>query len=117
MTSILVNWLLSALGIIIVSKVVPGFQVDTFTTALMVALILGILNALIKPILVILTLPINILTLGLFTFVINAGLIMLTSYLVKGFSVNGFVPALIGALVLWLISVAIHFVLFPISKA
>lgn len=116
MLNILVSWLLSALTILAVSKYVPGFKVDTFTTSLVVALVLGILNALIRPVIIILTLPINILTLGLFTLVINAFLIVMTSYLVKGFQVEGFVPAILAALLLWLINTVIHFVAFPVKS-
>lgn len=112
---ILVNWLLSALAIFIASEIIPGFTVDSFTTAMIVALILGIVNAVIKPILVILTLPINILSLGLFTFVINAIMILLVDYLVTGFTVEGFLPALIAAFILWLISIVLHIVAFPVK--
>lgn len=87
-----------------VAYLVPGFHVNSFYAALIVAVILGIVNAIIKPIIMILTLPITILTLGLFSFVVNAGLILLVSTVVKGFSVDGFVPALIGGAVLWVFS-------------
>lgn len=113
--SILINWLLSALIILLTSQIVPGFKVDTFTTALLVAFVLGIVNAIIKPILIILTLPINILTLGLFTFVINAALILLVDRIVPGFKVEGFTPALIAAFILWLINIAIHILAFPVK--
>lgn len=116
MLSVLVSWLVSALTILAVSQFVPGFTVVNFTTALVVALVLGILNALIKPVLIILTLPINILTLGLFTLVINAFLLIVTSYFVKGFQINGFGPAIIAALLLWLINWAISFVAFPVRS-
>jgi len=112
---LLLNWLLSALAIFIVAKLVPGFLVDSFTTALIVALVLGILNALIKPIIVILTLPINILTLGLFTLVINAFLIWLAAQFVKGFTIEGFIPAIIAAILLWIINMVLHFVVFPVK--
>lgn len=112
MLEILANWVFSAIVILLVSALVPGFSVNGFTTALIVALFLGILNALIKPILLILTLPINILTLGLFTFIINATLIWLVAQVVRGFTLSGFAPALIAALLLWLINLAAHF-LFP----
>jgi len=113
---LLVNWILSALSILIVANIVPGFHVASFATALIVALVLGIANVIIKPVLLILTLPINLLTLGLFTFVINAFLILGVSTIVKGFNVNGFMPALIAALVLWAINMVIHFILFPVKK-
>lgn len=114
--SILANWLLSALTIYLISQYVPGFKVDTFQTALIVAVVLGIFNAIIKPILIILTLPINILTLGLFTFVINALLIMATDYFVVGFTVTSFTPALIAAIVLWLINVVLSRASFPVKS-
>lgn len=116
MFKILINWLLSALAILVVSQYVPGFKVNTFATALIVALVLGILNAFIKPIIIIFTLPINILTLGLFTFVINAALLLLTARLVTGFQITGLVPALIAALILWLINIIVHLVAFPVRS-
>jgi len=113
--SILANWILSAIALVIVANYVPGFHVNSFATALIVAVILGIINTLIKPIILILTLPINILTLGLFTFVINALLLLLVARFVPGFTIEGFVPALIGAIVLWLINIVIHMVVFPVK--
>ncbi len=101
---ILLRWLLNAAALMAVAYLVPGFHVNSFYTALIVALILGIVNAIIKPVIVILTLPINILTLGLFTFVINAGLILLVSTVVKGFTVDNFVAALIGGVIMWVFS-------------
>lgn len=112
---ILINWLLSAFAIFVTSEVVPGFTVDSFQTALIVALILGIVNAIIRPVLVILTLPINIISLGLFTFVINALMILLVDYFVAGFTVEGFLPALIGAFILWIISIVLNIVAFPVK--
>ena len=114
---ILINWILSALTILLTSQIVPGFKIDTFTTALLVAFVLGIVNAVIKPIIVILTLPINIITLGLFTFVINAALLMLVDRIVPGFKVEGFTPALIAAFILWIINIVIHILAFPVKVA
>src|SRR4051812_3771976 len=82
------------------SAVLSGIHIDTFWTALLLAVVLAILNALLKPILIILTLPITILTLGLFLFVINAGIILLTASFVKGFHVDGFGWALLFSLLL-----------------
>lgn len=93
------HWLISALAIGIAAYVVPGVAV-TLMGALVAAVVLGALNLFIRPILVILTLPINILTLGLFSLVINALLVMLASYLVPGFLVVGFWTAFLFALVL-----------------
>src|SRR3989344_1543023 len=113
--SILANWIISGLAILLISQYLPGFSVESFFTALVVALVLGIINALIKPVVVILTLPINIMTLGLFTFVINAFFIWATAYIVPGFDIEGFVPAFVGAFALWLISTVINFAVFPIK--
>ncbi len=113
--SLLANWLLSALTIFLISQYVKGFHVDTFQTALVVALVLGVFNAVVKPVLVVLTLPINILTLGLFTLVINAFLILLTDYFVKGFTVTSFTPALIAAVVLWVINILVEKAAFPVK--
>ena len=102
--SIIIKWLLSALAVIITAYIVPGILIAGFWSALLVALFLGIVNAVIKPILIVFTLPINILSLGLFTFVINALMVLLTSSMVKGFNVNGFLSALVFSLVLSLVS-------------
>lgn len=100
---LLLRWILNALGVMLVAYLVPGIVVSSFFSALIVALVLGILNALIRPILIFLTLPINILTLGLFTLVINGLLLWFVSSVVKGFAVSGFGAAFWGAIVLWLI--------------
>src|SRR5882672_509518 len=102
---ILINWLASALVIIIASYLLPGVHVSNFGTALWVALVLGVLNILLKPILVLLTLPITIVTLGLFTLVINAIIILLVAKLVPGFQVDGFWWALLFGLLVSLINV------------
>ena len=105
---ILIRWLLSALVVMLLPYIVPGIDVDTFTTALLVALVLGLVNALLRPLLVILTLPITIFTLGLWLLVINAAMLLLVSRIVSGFVVDGFVAALIGSIVLWLLSWAVQ---------
>ena len=103
MLYLILRWILNALGVMIVAYLIPGITVSNFYTALVVALVLGILNALVRPILIFLTLPINILTLGLFTLVINALLLWFVSSFVKGFAVAGFGAAFWGALALWLV--------------
>ncbi len=100
----LISWFISALAVLITAYLLPGVHVDSFVSALIVALVLGIINAFIKPILIILTLPIGILTLGLFTFVINALLILLTANLVPGFTVDGFLWAIIFSIVLSIVN-------------
>lgn len=102
--NIIIRLLLNAVALMAVAYLVPGFHVASFYTALIVALVLGILNAIVKPILIVLTLPVTILTLGLFTFVINALLIWLASTFVKGFVVDSFMAALIGGVILWVFS-------------
>lgn len=97
---LLIHWLLSALAVMIAAYLLKGIAVDSFFVALVVAVVLGALNMVIKPILVVLTLPINILTLGLFTLVINALIVMLADKLTPGFSVASFWWALGFSLVL-----------------
>ena len=108
MISVLVNWVVSAMVIFSIAYILPGTTVVDFTAALVVALVLGIINALLKPILLILTLPINILTLGLFTFILNALLIILVSNVVSGFIVDGFLAALIFGIVLSVVNTVVH---------
>lgn len=102
--SLVFRWFVNALGLLLVANIVPGIHIQSFYAALFVALVLGIVNAVIRPVLVLLTLPITVLTLGLFTLVINALLFWFVSTVVKGFSVAGFAPAFWGALFLWAIS-------------
>jgi len=92
--------LLSAVAVIIIGYFLPGVTVDNYVTAIWVAVLLGILFTILKPILVILTLPVTILTLGLFLLVINAGIILLADNLIDGFNVNGFLTALIFSVLL-----------------
>jgi putative membrane protein len=93
-----------ALSVMVASYIIPGVSVKGFFTAMWVALFIGIVNVLVKPFLIFITLPINILTLGLFTFVINALLIMLASSVIKGFDVKGFWIAMIFSVVLSVIN-------------
>lgn len=101
---LLLNWLLSALAIIATAYLLPGVRINTFGTALITAVVLGILNAVLRPILLILTLPVNILTLGLFTLVINAIVVLLVTQLVPGFQVDGWWAAIIFAIILSIIN-------------
>lgn len=105
---LILNLIIYALTILIIAAIVPGISVASFWTALIVAIVLGIINIILKPILVILTLPINIITLGLFIFIIDALLFWLTAAIVKGFNVAGFVPALVGALILAFVHVIVN---------
>ena len=101
---IIIRWVLNALVLYLISLIVPGVYFQSFFTAMIVVIVLGIINAVIKPILVLLTLPINLLTLGLFTLVINGLMFWLTSVIVKGFTVTGFWPAFEAALILSIVS-------------
>lgn len=92
--------LLSALAVVLLANILPGIHVETYWIAVLVALVLGLLNGLVKPLLVILTLPVTILTLGLFLLVINAIIILLAGSLVSGFTVDGFWWALLFSLLL-----------------
>lgn len=100
----LIRLLISALAAIITAKVLPGVHINSFTTAIILAIVLAILNLLVKPILILLTLPVTIITLGLFLLVINAVIIMIASSLVRGFKVDGFIWALLFSLVLTVVS-------------
>ncbi len=97
----LIRWFINTLVILALPYLIPGINVTSFWAALLTALVLGILNALVRPILVILTLPITIITLGLFLIVLNAILVWFTSTVVKGFEVTGFLPALEAAIIIW----------------
>ncbi len=105
---LVVRWLLGAGALMLIAYYVPGIRVASFYAALVAALILGLINALIRPFIILLTLPINILTLGLFTLVINALMFWLASSVVKGFFVAGFWPAFWGALSMCVVSWAIN---------
>lgn len=101
--SLLMNWLVSTVAILISAYVLPGVTVEGFVPALIAAVVLGAVNMILKPLLLLLTLPVNILTLGLFTFVINGFLILLVARIVPGFKVNGFWWALLFSLVLTIV--------------
>jgi putative membrane protein len=94
---IVLRWLLLAAALLLVAQIYPGVQVTSFGSAMIAALVLGLFNTLLRPILVLLTLPVTVLTLGLFLFVINALLFYFAASLLAGFHVNGFVAALIGS--------------------
>ena len=104
MLLILMSILVSTIAVFVTAHILSGVHVDGWGTALVVAVILGFINAFVRPILLLLTLPINILTLGLFTFVIIAFCVILTTYVVPGFTVDGFWWALAFALVLSLVN-------------
>jgi putative membrane protein len=104
MKSLLVRFLVIVLGILFVAHFVPGIEVSGLYTAVIVAILWGLVNIFVKPVLFILTLPLSIITLGLFVFVLNALLFWFVSTFVEGFTVDGFLPALIGTLIITLFS-------------
>lgn len=104
----LINLLVSGIAVFVSAYVLPGVHVDSFVTAIVVAVFLGIVNMILKPIILLLTLPINLLTLGLFTFVINAVLVLLVANFVPGFSVLSFWWALVFSLVLSIVNGFLH---------
>ena len=108
---LLLRWIVNAIALIGIAYLVPNIQVESFYTALITALVLGILNAIVRPILTLLTLPITIMTLGLSTLFINALLFWFVSTFIKGFEVNGFVAAFTGAIIMWLVSLVSGFFL------
>ncbi|MFH1351367.1 MAG: phage holin family protein [Pseudomonadota bacterium] len=112
MRGIFIRWLVLTAAIMVASYLIDGIWVQDFFSAFLAAAILGILNAFFRPILIILTLPINILTLGLFTFIINAFLLMMASGVITGFIVQDFWSAIFGSLVIsiinWFLSSFIH---------
>ncbi|MBI4537544.1 MAG: phage holin family protein [candidate division NC10 bacterium] len=104
MRGILIRWLVLTLAILATAQLLDGIRVSGFSSAVAAAAILGILNALLRPVLLIVTLPINILTFGLFTFVINALLLLMASGAIPGFEVGGFWAAVGGSIVISLVS-------------
>lgn len=109
MLNILLTWLLSAISLMITAYLVPGITISGFGAAAVAVVVIGLVNAIIRPILVILTLPITILSMGLFLLVINAITLSLASYFTPAaFMVNGFWPAFFGAIVLTLVSSLIN---------
>ncbi|SRR5258706_8556652 len=108
MVNLLIHWVLNALALYIVARILPGFHLSDFSSALVAAIIIGLVNALIRPILLLLTLPISILTLGLFALVINALMLLLASAISPGFKIDGFWWAFLGSILLSLVSTILH---------
>ncbi|MDD4169611.1 MAG: phage holin family protein [Desulfotomaculaceae bacterium] len=108
MTGWLIRWILNIIAIIFTAYLISGFEV-TVTGAIFGSIILGIINAIIRPVVLLLTLPINIVTLGLFTLVVNGLMLWLAGSVIKGFDVHGFGTAIIAALLLSLFSFIISF--------
>lgn len=113
---LLLKWILSALAVWIVAQVVPGIHVSGPVAALIAALVIGLVNATVGLVVKVVTFPLTLLTLGLFWFVINAAMLKLASMFVPGFEVHGFIAALLGALLLSLVSSLLHWLLLSRSE-
>jgi len=111
MILVITRWLVITVAILLASWFVSGIRVESLLTAIIAAGILGLINVFIKPVLIILTLPLSIITLGVFTFFINALLLQLVAYMIPGFEVEGFLAAFLGALIISVVSwLANHFI-------
>lgn len=104
MKGLVIRWLILTVAILLAAYLIDGIHVSGFLSGILAAAVLGVLNVLLRPVLILLTLPINILTLGLFTFLINAFLLKMTSGVIPGFDVTGFWSAVLGALVISLVN-------------
>lgn len=116
MVRLLAVWLINAVALIAVAYLMPGIAVSSFVTALIAALVLGLVNAVIRPILILLTLPATVLTLGLFIFVINGLLFWFVGSFIEGFTVSGFWAAVFGAIVFSIISWLLSALILSSSK-
>jgi putative membrane protein len=112
MLQFIITWLATAVSLMVTALIVPGFTVVSFSSAVVGAAVLGLVNAVVKPILVLFTLPLTILTLGLFLLVVNAIALGLVGYLTPGLTIAGFFPAVFGSIVLTIVSGLIN-QLFP----
>jgi putative membrane protein len=112
MVHLLIRWLVNAAALMLVAYLYPGVSVASFGAALVAALVLGLVNAIVRPILVILTLPVTLLTLGLFIFVINALLFWFVAEVVQGFHVAGFGSALLGSILYSVITLVTSWIFF-----
>lgn len=111
MIHFLLRWMISGVAVLITSKIVPGFEIESFFSACIAVLVIGLANATIWWILVLFTLPINILTLGLFTFVINGAVLKICALFVPGFTVESWLAAILGSIVLSLVGMGLHYAL------
>jgi putative membrane protein len=110
MSSILIRWVVMTVAVLIAGSIIPGFAISSPLTAFLAAVVLSLLNAFVRPILIILTLPINVLTLGLFILVINGLLLFAVAGLLEGLTISGFGAAFMGALVISLVSTLLNMV-------
>ena len=116
MLGLITRWLLTALALIITAKLVPGIHIADTATLFFAALALGLVNAIVRPLLILFTLPLTFLTLGLFILVINMATFALAAYFVPGFDLDGWMPALIGSLLVSLLSTVFSAFIKPGEK-
>ena len=107
---LLLKWIAFTFIVMFTAWLVPGTKLDGFLTAFVAAAVIAIVNISLKPILNLITLPINVLSLGLFTLFINAVLLMFVAYIVTGFEIDGFIPALFGSIIMSILSVGLTFI-------
>ena len=113
MLNLIARWILNAAALLLVAYLYPGVTVESFFAAMIAALVLGLVNAHVRPLLILLTRPVTVLTLGLFLFVLNALLFWFVAEIVQGFRVTGFMAALIGSVLYSLITLVTSWLLFP----
>lgn len=110
-TYFILHWLVSGVAVLITSKLIPGFDIDGFFAALMAAVFIGLANAILRPILILFTLPITIVTLGLFIFILNGAILKICAALLPGFHIESWGAAIFGSVVLSLVGMGLHFIL------
>jgi len=108
MIPLIAKWFINALALYIVAYIIPGIHLTGFTSALIASVVIGFLNAIVKPVLFFLTLPVTIITLGLFVFIINAFLLLLAGSISPGFTVDGLGAALLGSILLTVVTMILH---------
>lgn len=113
---LIIALVLNAVALLATAYIVPGFKVDNFTTALLAAIVLGVVNTFIKPVLSFISTPLTIVTLGLFAFVVNAVVLFIVSAVVPGLVIAGWIPAILGAVVLSVVSTVLSSVLKDVGK-
>jgi putative membrane protein len=114
MLRLLVNWLLSAAGLVIVANVVPGIEIAGYGTAMIAAIVIGLVNVTLGLLLKIITFPLTLLTFGAFLIVINALMLKVAAALIPGFRIRGCLPAILGAIVLGLLNLLLRWLMFPL---
>jgi len=108
--TLLLKWAINAAALLAIAYILPGFTVDSGGIAILAALILGLANTFIKPLLVVLTLPVTVITLGLFLLVINAMMLLLTASLLPGFEIQSIFAAMLGSIILWAVGMSTNWI-------